>query len=224
VWALYKDKQGTIWVGTYHGGVNYFNPKVNYYTYHDLQKGCFINKPFPVISDMAVASNGHIFLCTEGNGLIDYEPESRTYVNYMHSPVNPNSLSGDNIKTAYLDQSTQKLWLGMHLGGLTLFDIPEKRFSQYKEIKPEWEQSNIVRAIVPYQGNLLVATYNGLFSFSPTTGKFTLFSEKLHKIVQYFVDIKLDNKNNLWIAGNDLVKYDLATGNYIRYTHIPDND
>lgn len=221
VWVLYKDKQGTIWVGTYHGGVNYFNPEVNYFTYHDLQKGSFINKPFPIISDIAEADNGHLLLSTEGNGLIDYNPQDRTYVNYTRSDENPNSLSADNIKTAYLDKDKQQLWLGMHLGGITLFDIPSKRFTRYENIKPEWEQSNIVRAIVPYQGNLLVATYNGLFSFNPSIGKFTLFSENLHKAVQYFVDIKPDNKNNLWIAGNDLVKYNLGNGNYVRYTHIP---
>lgn len=224
VWALYKDKQGTIWVGTYHGGVNYFNPEVNCYTYHDMQKGSFANKPFPVISDMVLAPNGHIFLCTEGSGLIDYEPESRTYESYVHQPNNPNSPSGDNIKTAYLDQSTQKLWLGMHLSGLTLFDIPSRRFTQYKEIRPGWEQSNIVRGIVPYQGNLLIATYNGLFTFNPETEKFILFSEKLHKIAQYFVDIKLDNKNNLWLAGNELIKFNLDTEEYVKYTHDPDNE
>lgn len=224
VWALYKDKQGTIWVGTYHGGVNYFNPEVNFYTYHDLQKGNFINQPFPIISDIVEAANGHIFLCTEGNGLIDYDPLSRTYIDYTKDDYNPNSLSGDNIKVAYLDKANQKLWLGIHLGGVTLFDIPGKRFTRYEHIQPEWKQSNIVRAIVPYKGNLLIATYNGLFTLNPATGKFTLFSEKLHKIVTYFVDIKIDDRNNLWIAGNELVKYDLNTENYIRYTYISNDE
>lgn len=224
VWTLYKDKQGTIWVGTYFGGVNYFNPEVNYFTFHDLQKGNFINQPFPVISHIVESDNGNLFLCTEGNGLIEYNPVSRTYVNFIKDNNNPNSLSGDNIKVAYLDKATQKLWLGMHLGGITLYDLQSKRFTRYEHINPDWDQSNIVRAIIPYKGNLLVATYNGLFTFNPTTGKFTLFSEKLHKIVKYFVDIKIDDKNNLWIAGNDLVKYDLNTENYIRYTNIPNDE
>ena len=32
VFSLYKDRQGTIWVGTYYGGVNYFNQSKDVFT------------------------------------------------------------------------------------------------------------------------------------------------------------------------------------------------
>ena len=28
IWCIVKDEQGTIWLGTYFGGVNYFNPNM----------------------------------------------------------------------------------------------------------------------------------------------------------------------------------------------------
>ena len=35
IWCIVKDQQGTLWLGTYFGGVNYFNPEYNIYTaYH----------------------------------------------------------------------------------------------------------------------------------------------------------------------------------------------
>ena len=32
IWCIVKDGQGTIWLGTYFGGVNYFNPEYEIYT------------------------------------------------------------------------------------------------------------------------------------------------------------------------------------------------
>ena len=32
VFPVYKDRQGTIWLGTYYGGVNYFNPETDIFT------------------------------------------------------------------------------------------------------------------------------------------------------------------------------------------------
>lgn len=32
IWCIVKDNQGTLWLGTYFGGVNYFNPEYEIYT------------------------------------------------------------------------------------------------------------------------------------------------------------------------------------------------
>lgn len=32
IWCIVKDAQGTLWLGTYFGGVNYFNPEYEIYT------------------------------------------------------------------------------------------------------------------------------------------------------------------------------------------------
>lgn len=220
VWSLMKDNQGTIWVGTYFGGVNYFNPEINFYTFHNLQNGVFLNKPFPIISNIIEDTKKNLYLCSEGNGLIYYNVKDRTYRIFKADETDPSSLSNENIKAAYFDKQNQELWLGTHLGGMCVLNIKTGRFTQYRKIKPEWQQTNILSIIQPYEGNLLVGTHAGLFLFDRQTKKFRLFSEKLHKSVNYIQDAKIDKSNNLWIAGiSGVYKYNLKTGSIITFTN-----
>ncbi len=219
VWALYKDIQGTIWIGTYFGGVNFFNPEIDFYTFHDLRKGVFFNKPFPVISEMLEDGKGGLFLCTEGEGLIWYKPSSGTYTNYR---VQPNGLTSDNIKTGYYDPEKEILYMGTHLGGITMFYPSNGRTRQFPVVNPKLEQSNIVRSIVPYGTGLLVGTYNGIYIFDPANASFRLLSEKLHQKVSYTVDLKIQG-NDLWIGSTGLWRYNLKSGELTSYMHRPDD-
>ena len=216
VWDLYKDRQGTIWAGTYFGGVNYFNPEHDFYTFHDLQKGVLRNKPFPVISRVIEAEDGRLFLCTEGNGLLSYDPSEKTYTDYA-------ALRQKNIKTAYYDRTRRQLWLGLHLEGLCMLDTKTQQVTFYRKINAGLYESNIVRAILPYRDLLLVATYNGLYLFDPHTKQFSIFSEALHRLATYFIDVQSDYDGQLWIAGYGLYRYDLRTGICRSYTHRKDN-
>lgn len=219
VWSLYKDIQGTIWAGTYFGGVNYFNPEIDFYTFHDLRQGSFMNKPFPIISEIIEDKKGQLLLCTEGDGLIVYNPKSRTYRN-IRTGNDGVGLTTDNIKSGYYDAETNVMWLGTHLGGVVKVNMDNYATLQIRHLQRGWEQSDIVRAIVPYQNNLLVATYNGLFVLNKSNGQVSLFSGVLHKRVAYFVDLKLIG-DELWLAGQGLHCYNIKTGRLKSYVNIP---
>jgi signal transduction histidine kinase/ligand-binding sensor domain-containing protein/DNA-binding response OmpR family regulator len=206
VWSLLKDRQGTIWVGTYFGGVNFFNPHTNIFSYHDLRRGGFRNKPFPIISRIVEDKAGNLFLCTEGDGLIYYNPQTGNYRHFNPDGL-PGSLPNYNIKTAWYDARHDELWMGLHLGGLCKLDIRRFRFTLYRNVMPEREQSNVVRAIVPRNGRLLVATFNGVYVFDRNTGAFSLFSALLNDKVSYCTDMKVDSAGNLWIASRGLFHY-----------------
>lgn len=217
VWSLYKDIQGTVWIGTYFGGVNYFNPEIDYFTFHDLRKGVFLNKAFPVISDIKEDGRGGLFLSTEGDGLIWYQPQKGTYANYRQSTT---GLTVDNIKISYFDRKNDLLYLGTHLGGISVFSPSKGTFKRYPVINQGLEQSNIVRSILPYENQLIIGTYNGIYLFNPTSGTFRLLSEELNRKVAYVVDLKLDG-DVLWIGGTGLWKYHLKTQDVRYYSHQP---
>ena len=53
VYCIIKDHQGTMWVGTYFGGANYFNPEYEIYTYYRPGKNESEGLTYPVIGCMA---------------------------------------------------------------------------------------------------------------------------------------------------------------------------
>lgn len=204
VWSLCKDRRGNIWAGTYYGGANYFNPESNLYTLHDLKNGSFANRPFPIISRIIEYKDDVFLLCTEGNGLIYYDAKSKTYGTYEN-------LKNENIKSAYLDKENEILYLGLHLGGLSVFDLKSGKLKRFPDIRPERNQSNIVREIIPYKDRYLIATYNGLYLFDESEETFTLFSPELDEYLTYFIDIDIDQNDNLWIASRGLYRYHIPT-------------
>lgn len=216
VWSLYKDKYGNIWVGTYFGGVNYFHPQSTTYTFHNLVKGRFASRPFPIISDIVPYGDHTMLLCTEGDGLIAYNTRDKTYNDVP-------GLRNVNIKSAYYDEAGNKLYLGLHLGGLRILDLTTQKVKEYPDIRSELDQSNIVRKILPYKGNYLIATYNGLYLFDQESGTFPVFSNRLHQHLTYFVDIAIDNEENLWIASRGLYQHNLNTGETRAFFHDLDN-
>jgi len=165
VWALLKDNQGTIWIGTYFGGVNYFNSDVNFYTQHDLLNGIFRDKPFPIISNIVEDDKDNLYLCSEGNGLINYNTQNNTYQIFGLKE----GLPSENIKACYYDITKNQLWLATHLGGLCLFDIKSRRFTTYEDTNQRKIQTRIMSSLVPYGNNLLVGTHSGLYLFNRET-------------------------------------------------------
>lgn len=210
VWSLCKDTQGNIWAGTYYGGINYFKPESNMYTFHDLHKGAFANRPFPIISQIIDYKDSLFFLCTEGSGLVIYDVEDKTYEIYE-------KLKGENIKSAYLDRENEILYLGLHLGGLCILDLQTYKLKCFPNISPELNQSNIVRKILPYRGKYLIATHNGLYLFDKAEESFAVFSTELHDYLTYFIDIDIDQDDNLWIASRGLYRYDISTKKVTTY-------
>ena len=209
VWALLKDNQGTIWVGTYFGGVNYFNPDINYYTQHNLQDGIFRNKPFPIISNIVEDDKENLYLCSEGNGLIFYNTKNNSYQVFGLKE----GLPSENIKACYYDYKNSQLWLATHLGGLCVFDTKSRRITTHNNINQGQTQTRIMSSLIPYGNNLLVGTHSGLFLFNRQTKEYSLFSEKLHKKISYIQDMKVDAKGNVWLAGTrGVFKYQHESG------------
>ena len=67
VTSLYTDKQGTVWVGTYWGGVNFSLRNISILSIIMLRD---TGLSFPVVGAMAEDKSGNIWICTEGGDWI----------------------------------------------------------------------------------------------------------------------------------------------------------
>lgn len=69
IFSLCKDMQGTIWVGSYFGGVNYFTPKQDSFVHYDYDQNATKNQYYSYIGDIVVDKNEHVWLSTDGGGI-----------------------------------------------------------------------------------------------------------------------------------------------------------
>lgn len=200
IWSLLCDRQGTIWAGTYFGGVNYFNPKSQIYRHFQAAKTENNGLSAPIVGCITEDSLHNVWIGTEGGGITKYNPQTNTFQWYKHSS-NPNSLSHNNVKTIYYDHPNKILWIGTHMGGLNKLDLRSNKFTRYHTNSDKGSlPSNIIREIVPYKDNLLLATHKGVCQFNPKTEKAVLLFQD--SPINGTVSVHVDYQGTLWISGN----------------------
>ncbi len=226
VWCLLKDSQGTIWAGTYFGGVNYFNPEYEIYTRYEVSEIPGKGLSSPIVGKMIEDERGRLWICTEGGGVNVLDRETGRFKWYLQQP---GGISHNNVKAIYYDRARRVMWFGTHLGGLNRFDMASERFTVYRHRAgdPSSLPSDIVRDIVPWERNLVVATSDGVCLFEPETGHVSqLFKDTEEgRRIKIVADLHVDDRGTLWIAatGEGLYAYRFDTRELKVYRHDAKN-
>ena len=150
IYSILKDKAGTIWVGSYSGGINYHSPFYHRFKFHDPgNEGIQV---FGIVGPM-VEHNGVIWIATEGGGLVRYDKGIETY-HYFRMENTPQSPYFENIiKALFLDGDT--IWCGTAKGAVFSFDINKKTFKKRYELN----RADVVYSLhKDLDGNLYIGT------------------------------------------------------------------
>lgn len=226
IWCIVKDEQGTLWLGTYFGGVNYFNPEYEIYTRYKVGDTEKEGLSSPIVGRMTEDNDGNLWICTEGGGVNVYDRKNNTYRWYRHEE-GKNSISHNNVKAIYYDRPNEIMWIGTHLGGLSKLDLRTDRFTTYRMLAGDTTSlpSDIVRDIIPYKDNLVIATQNGVCLFNPSSGTCRqLFKEtKAGREIGMVASLCFDKEETLWIAatGEGVYSYRFDTDKLTKYSHNP---
>lgn len=116
--------QGNIWAGTFYGGVNYFNPSLDYFTHYAAGDG-INNLSFSFIGDMAEDKRGDLWICTEGGGLNHLDRKSHIITRYLTGKDGNGKFA--NLKGVVYDKKRDYLYISVHKQGLIIFDISAKK-------------------------------------------------------------------------------------------------
>lgn len=116
---------------------------------------------------IAPASDGTLWLSSQGGGLVHFDPSSQSFTHYLHDYDNPNSLVLNNPQQIFMD-SRQRLWIGFSLPNQQLqrFDTRTQKFTKIiPHYSDPFESSGTAYSFIPgYEtssGLMLVGTWLG---------------------------------------------------------------
>ena len=203
VWALTTDRQGTVWIGTYFGGIDLINPQHSIYTYYGAygKEGHRLSNP--IVTGSCCDDKGNLWIGTNGGGLnvIDHSTHKIEYIRIdQKEPQNA-------IKSMWLDNQRHRLWLGTHRGGLRVVDTQTRRISSY----PLPERN--MRKLIAFHDTLLVMTQHTIYSINLHTMQFSpLIASDIMPNIKGELSDMAQVRDTLWFAySNHLFSYALLT-------------
>jgi len=230
VYALFRDGEGVLWVGTNDGlvALDPLTGEFTRYTHSPDDAGTLSgHKVRSVLED----SRGELWVGTYGSGLNRFDRESGTFEHFRHDAAKPASLSGDRVSAIYEDRAG-RLWIGTD-AGLNLLKRQSGSFMHAKNDRqdPLSLGGDAITTIAEDRSGLLwVGTRNdGLSKWNPRswalgyeTARDLSASGESQPNVTSFVE---DPAGTLWIGtfGDGLHAVDRANGSITAYRHDPEN-
>lgn len=195
IFALYKDIAGTIWVGSYYGGVNYFNPQHDTFVHYDYGKN--INSYYSYIGEIVLDKYEHLWLSTDGGGITCVDRKWNTLRTFIAG--GSNSIPHNNVKSICYDEKRNCLYIGTYLGGLSRYDLNTGRFHNYW--KGEKNSSDMPDKIVfhvkMWRGQVYISAHNGFFRLDAQTQEF----HKINIPFAFYEHFDIDAEGNLYMVG-----------------------
>lgn len=168
--AFYEDVDGSIWIGTEIGALNY-NPQTKVFT--PLFQSKNLIYPEEKVTVIIRDSYGELWLGTEG-GLKRYGLDGTLVANYEVNPEDNKSIS-DNVITAIHEDKNKTLWIGTK-GGLHRFNRADSSFSLIT--RPGEVVGDVVMGIVEDESNnLWISSTIGVIQFNYLSHTFHVFNE-----------------------------------------------
>lgn len=219
VYGLIEDNDGTLWIGTYSGGVANYDPDTGEMQY-------FLNDPEDpdslsdnLVYDMLVDSQGTFWVATN-NGLNRFNREKKNFRSFYHNENDPTTLTSNTVRELHED-SQGRLWLGTVSGGLNLYHPDTESFSHF--MQEDGLPSNTVYAVLEdNQNRLWISTMDQLAVFDYQLMQFQLVDEDNGIWADEFSRGHYgDESGEELFFGTTEGLYRLQPGEFSRNEHVP---
>lgn len=166
VYALHRDRQGTIWLGD---GWNIFRSADEGRTFERMDQF-----GYAFMRDILEDRNGNIWVATMGNGVFRYDPKTGETVNYLHIDGDSTSIAINEV-TGISEDSKGYLWFSTDRGGLSRFDSRTGAFRTYTQA--DGLPDNVTyKAIEDQQQRIWFGTDRGLVCLYPESDSLHVFT------------------------------------------------
>jgi ligand-binding sensor domain-containing protein/serine phosphatase RsbU (regulator of sigma subunit) len=224
---VHIDSKGRFWVATLGGGFNRFFPKTGTFKHFRAVLSPPGNSTVEALTSDYLRSiyedrSGILWLGSDDGGLCRFDPDTETFITYLHCPGDPNSLSNNSVR-AVLEDSKGVYWIGTIGGGLNRFHPETASFTRFKSKTgdPKGIPSDFISYIHEDKtGRLWFCTLgSGLISYNRENATFKQYRQKdgLPNDVTY--GILEDDNGCLWISTNyGLTKFEPRSETFKNYT------
>ena len=227
--SVFIDKKNRVWVAT-RKGLNLFLSETGTFKHITESESSTDNLTGIYFAEMAEDRAGNLwFGSTVGLYCMKNNPESKitSLIRYRNDSRDPYSLSIDQIKSLYVDNS-DNLWVGTENGGLNLFDRDHQRFWHYKKDDYDPKSLNNESIQTIYQdriGNLWIGTFTGGLNIAMQNADAIISYQNLpgapfslsHNTVTCFLE---DHNDQTWIGtdGGGLNLFNERNNQFKRFT------
>ncbi len=215
--SIIQDSDGFMWFAT-EGGLNRYDG-------YEMKLFPLPDNFIHSIVEDTIDEEKYLWVCTKNGGLIKFNRENETFIQYVKDPLDSTSISSNHIKCIFKDRSGI-YWIGSIGTGLIRFDQITGKFISFRNNPNDRNSisSNAVYSICEdYLGNLWVGTYKGgLDLFDRKASKFIHFKydpNNPQSLPSNEIYVLLEDRNRtLWISTSwGLFKYDRENKRFIRH-------
>lgn len=213
VWVLREDRARNIWIGTFSGGLAYydFNDNFGFSSYYSQVDKLNCN----VVSGFAEDDDA-LWIATEGGGINRWDKRTGIFSYFLHKD-SKNSLSANNVKSILKDVDG-RLWCATYRGGLSCLSADGKQFFNitYSKDKPDGILSNNLRKLVAGGDSGLWIIYQmdrlALSFYDFKNNRFQHFRLDDKSNDRYVFDMVRGQGDDLWVATHkSLYLFDVRT-------------
>jgi diguanylate cyclase (GGDEF)-like protein len=211
---------GGLWVATFGGGLNYFDPTKEAFTN--------LNELLPStkLKTVFVDSQRNIWVGSYEQGVTVLQPQQDSFI---LSAINKGIQLSHASVMAITEDQLGRIWIGTDGGGLDIYDPGSGLWSHIQSqlnVNDSLSDDRIRKLLVDHNGFVWVATAGGLNKYSQQTNKFVRFKFNANDLNSLSNDRVLslleDSSNRLWVgtdAGINLFEND----KFQRIQHDPAN-
>ena len=211
--AVFATSDGHVYVGTQNGAAR-FDPASR--TFRRLPLGY---DERVVVHGIAELPSGELLLATWQHGLIRFDPESwtaSTGATFSDKPEDP-TVRG----VALTDDS--RSWISRYYGLYRLnLDTGQNEMPSWPEETLATLKDAIIFRMIEYQGQLWMATVEGIWSVELNTGELFKHEAWTNPEQPYARTLFLDSRQTLWAGTHGgLNRYDAESDRFIPYKNAP---
>lgn len=185
VFGMCRDRKGNMWVGTYYGGVNYFSPDNDKFINFNYDGFAPDNLSHSFVKDIAMDRDGNLWFATDGAGVGCLDPEWNV-VTRLSTRTGATALRQNNIRCLAYDPELNRVYIGTHMGGLSVYDIGRGSVTNMIDSPAGREQiGDVIHGLKYFKGKLYISSKKGFFVMDTGSGA-------IHKVPVKFTSTTFD--------------------------------